>query len=490
MLRLRSTTAMEDVMQSRRDKRLHQVIEPSIRILMICALSLVPVLSTAANKPSNDHVLNESGSKLPADFYTFTANLGDYFKSGILGGSFSQESLGVASGLYITGSALNLEALNKCLQDHSQSVFDAISKYGGGYETSFVVTRSSQTKEGIVKIEFAQSHVGGGGKVDQSEFYAMYVDKTGILGFRPPDENSGSRCWESHITRGPQAEKHYIKADDAVYLPTERKAATDSSHTIDQSAQTVTSVTAANTAEPIRSTGNNKWDLITTDDPSVLECTVYNGRGRGEIFDKRIDQAITHPNAFLFTAYYRDGTQIAIRLHPEFGSDAEAIEEVQRYTLRLGQLPTILRENIQRFAIMKGDKTAMADGQGEGIHIQSDNARLRESHNRLEETLFHEAVHTSLDDLHANSPEWIQAQKKDNLFLTSYGRKKPAREDLAESMLYGFALLHHPQRIPGEFKKLIENRIPHRIKYIEKLLPPGHPIFSTTDVSAEACEAR
>ena len=53
----------------------------------------------------------------------------------------------------------------------------------------------------------------------------------------------------------------------------------------------------------------------------------------------------------------------------------------------------------------------------------------------LEETLFHEAVHTSIDGRYADSPEWKAAQAADSDFISSYARDNPDREDMAELSL-------------------------------------------------------
>ncbi|CAN0464924.1 unnamed protein product, partial [Hapterophycus canaliculatus] len=73
--------------------------------------------------------------------------------------------------------------------------------------------------------------------------------------------------------------------------------------------------------EPIISTGQNKWDLITNSDPSLFECLVYKGRVREEIFDKRIDSLVIHKDVYQYIAYYKDGTSLVIRAHPEYETE-------------------------------------------------------------------------------------------------------------------------------------------------------------------------
>lgn len=233
----------------------------------------------------------------------------------------------------------------------------------------------------------------------------------------------------------------------------------------------------ANDPEPIASTGSNEWDLITTDDPSAFERLEYLGQGPEEFLPSSKDGEYEPvADAYLYRAFFTDGTTIDIRIHPEIGSKAAADAELDRYLVPLGQLPAVLRHKICRFAVRAGDETATAS-EGEGIMVQSGNAAIRIASRRLEETLFHEAVHTSLDPTYAyqSSQEWLDAQAADGRWLTEYGRENPDGEDLAESALYAFALLHHPERFPPGAAGEIAARIPNRIRFFESLFPSGQP---------------
>lgn len=233
-----------------------------------------------------------------------------------------------------------------------------------------------------------------------------------------------------------------------------------------------------NDPEPIRSTGSNKWDLIRVSDPTAFTRLEYLGRGPEEILsvDKEAYESVA--DAFLFRAHFSDGTSIEMRIHPEFGTEQAATEEAQRYVVALGQLPTLLRVDIGRFAVRRGEATATGSP-GEGISMQSGNADIRIADNRLEETLFHEAVHTSLDRLYAyqRSASWLEAQAADGRFLTEYGRENPDSEDFAETALYAFAILHYPGRTPAAEEAAIRGRIPNRLAFIESLFPQGQPLL-------------
>lgn len=232
--------------------------------------------------------------------------------------------------------------------------------------------------------------------------------------------------------------------------------------------------------EPLGSTGQDKTDLILATDPSAFDCVEYLGRGAEEILTSDKQRYEDVQNAYLFVAHFTDGTSIDIRVHPEVGDEETVRTEVQRYLTPLGQLPTLLRAEIGRFAVRLGDETATGSPY-EGISMQVGNAELRESTGRLAETIFHESIHTSLDATYAyqRSQTWLDAQAADSRFLTSYGRENPDTEDLAESMLYAYVALHHPGRMPESMETAVNERIPNRIEFVAGVLPPGEPIFTS-----------
>lgn len=107
------------------------------------------------------------------------------------------------------------------------------------------------------------------------------------------------------------------------------------------------------------------------------------------------------------------------------------------------------------------------------------NIDVRHASDRLEETIFHESVHTSLDATYSylRSPEWLEAQEADDRFLTEYARENPDSEELAESSLYALGVTHYPERFPPELRAEIEERIPNRIAFLDPLWPADQPLF-------------
>jgi len=135
---------------------------------------------------------------------------------------------------------------------------------------------------------------------------------------------------------------------------------------------------------------------------------------------------------------------------------------------------------LRRLVVHRGGEDATAFSDVGLIVVYSDNATKRIGTHDLEETIFHESVHAAWDKAHRSSAAWRDAQKNDGRFVTDYGRKNPDNEDLAESALFAFALIHHPERIPKKEAEKIRKAIPARIAFVETLLPPGKPLHYVT----------
>lgn len=227
--------------------------------------------------------------------------------------------------------------------------------------------------------------------------------------------------------------------------------------------------------EPIyHSFPDTVFDVIRPDDPSAFACLIDAGQGKRQIWDKRVDGEPV-VDAWLFTAHFTDGTAIEIAINPEFSSQSAAREVAEMFTRPLGQLPTSLRAGIKRFSVHDGRESFHAGTGGIVMYRQQALRRLEEK--QLEESVFHEAVHASWDATHRLNPDWQAAQRRDGGFLTRYGAAHPEREDLPETAVFAFGLLHHPGRLPPVDSADIEAAIPNRLAYIAALLPPDQPLF-------------
>lgn len=229
------------------------------------------------------------------------------------------------------------------------------------------------------------------------------------------------------------------------------------------------------------------FDFIQEGDPDAFDRLESRGVGLPEMPDKRGDAPLFQ-KAFLFVARFKDGTSVLLSIDADFGTEEEARNEALRYTPRLGRLPTSLRTGVDRVVVHKGgeDTTAFSDV---GLMVlYSENATKRIGTHDLEETVFHESVHAAWDELHASSPAWLEAQKRDGRFITHYAAKNPEGEDLAESALFAYALTHNPKRIPSRDATRIRKAIPARIEFVARLLPKKKPLQYSVEPKDERIE--
>ena len=204
-------------------------------------------------------------------------------------------------------------------------------------------------------------------------------------------------------------------------------------------------------------------NIVTASDSSAFKSISYKGQASRQMYDRR--SSWVNLQAFLFEAKFEDGSIIEMQVNPEFKDKSLAEAEAKKYAWLIGQLPVVLRKDIQTSWIHKGINPY--GGGNNNILIHTGQTIEYEKDGILEETLIHEASHTSLDSYHANNYAWLDAQSKDNNFISNYARDNPLREDIAESFLTYIAAIHLSDRISSELKLQILSTIPNRIEYFE-----------------------
>jgi hypothetical protein len=205
-------------------------------------------------------------------------------------------------------------------------------------------------------------------------------------------------------------------------------------------------------------------DIITASDYSTFEGLTYGGQDTRTMFDRRVNDWIT-ATPFLFNATYDDNLSIEIQVNPEFQNTALAEVEALKYAVIIGRLPTILRADVETAWIHKG--TEPFGGGNNNLLIHTGQAILYENDGILEETLVHEASHSSLDAEHSTSSGWISAQASDGNFISTYASDNPGREDIAESFLLYMAIRYRSNKITQSLEKTILETIPNRITYFD-----------------------
>jgi hypothetical protein len=214
--------------------------------------------------------------------------------------------------------------------------------------------------------------------------------------------------------------------------------------------------------------------ILTPQDPTAFLGATYQGTGERAMFDRRLASGWKRWNAHLFQAKFDDGLEIEVQVNPEF-TRAEAEFETQKYLPAVGRIPKVLRQDVETIWIHRGNQPF--GGGNKNLLIHTDSQAYDGKY--LEETLIHEAAHTSLDEKYARAEEWVAAQKRDDRFISAYAQDNPTREDIAESFLPFLAIQYRSERIDANLRKQIEQTIPNRIRFFESLKLDLHPFVES-----------
>jgi hypothetical protein len=223
-------------------------------------------------------------------------------------------------------------------------------------------------------------------------------------------------------------------------------------------------------ADPLfpNSVASNDLDFITGDDPGTAFCLRFSGLTRAEMPDKRND-VLFADDVRVFAATFADDTALELWVHPDIATEEEAIALVTPVTEAIARLPIQMRSLLNHVVIHSGDETAFAEDVGRFFVLYSDNIRSRISTHDLQETVFHESVHATIDVPHADSPEWLAAQAADGAFVTTYAAENPEAEDMAETALFAWTTLKHPGRLPPEIEASVSTLVPARLAFFDTL---------------------
>jgi hypothetical protein len=227
----------------------------------------------------------------------------------------------------------------------------------------------------------------------------------------------------------------------------------------------MSSLASAQSAPPFHGTIFVNENILTEEDATTYVGLTDGGKAKRRMFDRRLNRFADF-DAWIFHASFDDDLKIEVQANSEMDVDT-ARREAEYYLKVVGQLPHALRANVQTMWIHLGKQLFGGGNQNLLIHTEQGQEYARQG--ILEETLMHEAAHTSLDPVHARNDRWRKAQELDNHFISQYAKDNPDREDVAESYLLIFAVEFMPNRIPASLRDTVWQTIPNRIEYFRKL---------------------
>ena len=210
-------------------------------------------------------------------------------------------------------------------------------------------------------------------------------------------------------------------------------------------------------------TGN----IITENDPSTYLSKEYKGIDYRFMYDRR-KASFSNIEAHIFDTYYSDDHYIEVQVNSEFTFEQAELESY-KYAWLIGQLPKVLKRDIETVWIHKG--VYGWGGGNNNILIHTGQTIEYENYstgNIVEETLIHEAAHTSIDSYYYGTPEWNEQVKNDGYkYVSVYAKDFPNREDIAEMFPLYIAVRYFPDRISEDVKNKFLSTSINRVKYFD-----------------------
>ena len=154
-------------------------------------------------------------------------------------------------------------------------------------------------------------------------------------------------------------------------------------------------------------------NLITDADPTVWKGATYQGEGRRVIWDV-YNECWCEVGVYLFDGRF-DGLPgvTEFQAHEEYGSVEAAREMVDVFGPIFGRLPRAMLVGARRVELSIGPPGGGA-GASEGVfHYQTSDLEGDLRDGFMEEVLFHEGSHASVDPKYSQMPGWFAAQKAD-----------------------------------------------------------------------------
>ncbi|MDW3192905.1 MAG: RICIN domain-containing protein [Cytophagales bacterium] len=218
------------------------------------------------------------------------------------------------------------------------------------------------------------------------------------------------------------------------------------------------------------------YDLITSDDPSTFENLAYVNEANAQMWDREANNdqgAWVTPLSWIYQLTYEDGITSKIRVRQLGFTKTEADSLAARYGYQMGQLPACLRRGTELINIMRGDALYGGNIWNHSIDITiGKTSELYHRTGNMEEILFHEATHASLDYLYREN--WNDYSNEDPRYISKYASDNPDREDISESFLLTAGLTFRAERIPSLADRILSN-LANRMKYLEILSLDMYP---------------
>ncbi|GAB5553498.1 MAG: hypothetical protein Sapg2KO_30890 [Saprospiraceae bacterium] len=214
---------------------------------------------------------------------------------------------------------------------------------------------------------------------------------------------------------------------------------------------------------PYEGTAWIEGGMFTEDDPSIYQSIKEAGQDLRLVYDRR-DDSWSEINARIFEATFEGGKTIDMQVNPEIAA-AAARTYAEQYARYVGQVPRFLLKDVETVTIHDG--LANFGGGNGGIDVYLEQGEVYLSVNVMEEIMFHEAAHVTIQYLQ-DDDSYLSARRKDPTYLSTYARDNLNREDVAESIAPYLVYRYYPERLHEDMKYIFSKIIPNRIAFFDQ----------------------
>ena len=215
-------------------------------------------------------------------------------------------------------------------------------------------------------------------------------------------------------------------------------------------------------------------DIIKKSDPSNFKDVVFVEKEQLLDFDKRTFKnrktswKKTNFSVFVFRASFENTDDILIKVNDEFKDLKKAEKQAIKFGKIFGQMPAFLRKKVKYLIIHKGNPSWAG---GNGSAVIHTNTFINENKKYIEESMFHELVHASLDwqwgKKSIEEDKWLNAITTDKYYISDYAWEYPEQEDLAETVLWWYASRCKKDRISKKNYEKVNKFLSNRFKYLD-----------------------
>jgi len=147
-------------------------------------------------------------------------------------------------------------------------------------------------------------------------------------------------------------------------------------------------------------------------------------------------------------------------------------------------MPKILRRDVDELNINKGVELFAGRGRQVMVHTgYSEQIYEKRYGHILDETMMHEAAHTSMDAQIILTKKWADAVQEDGKYISNYARDHPLRESVAETYVVWFATRCMKSKFrPGTLEKW-EKEMGAQFRVLDEESLGGNNMSPYTDCS-------